>query len=79
MKVSKLVDTPDLKKNEQFLIDWHYFLNDVENIIKNTQDENVIRNKNMYILTSFYLKKYDTDRDFYLQFYERLSGAKNLL
>lgn len=79
IKVSKWIDTPDLKKNEQFLIDWHYFLNDVENIIKNTQDANLIKNMNMYLLKSFYIKKYNSDIDFYLQFNERLSEAKSVL
>ena len=78
IKVSKWIDTPDLKKSEQFLIDWHYFLNDVENIITNTQDVNLIKNINMYILNSFYVRKYDTGIDFYLQFNERLSEAKRV-
>ncbi len=77
-KVSKWIDTPDLKKSEQFVIDWHYFLNDVENIIKNAQDENLIKNINMYILNCFYVKKYDTSMYFYLQFSERLNEAKRL-
>jgi len=75
IRVSKWIDTPDLKKNEQFLIDWHYFLNDVENLIKSTQNEKLIKSMNMYILNSFYVKKYNTDIDFYLQFNERLSDA----
>ncbi|MGB8454272.1 MAG: YkgJ family cysteine cluster protein [Anaerocolumna sp.] len=78
-KVNKWVDTPDLKNNEQFVIAWHYFLNDVEDIIKNIQDENLIKNINMYILNSFYLKKYDIGMDFYLQFNERLREAKTIL
>jgi uncharacterized protein len=78
-KVSKWIDTPDLKENEQFVTDWHYFLNDVEDIIKNIQDENLIKNVNMYILNSFYLKKYDTGIDFYLQFNKRLCEAKTII
>lgn len=78
-KVSKWVDTPDYKNNEKFLIDWHYFLNDVEDIIKNSQDENLIKNLNMYLLKSFYVKKYASDIDFYLQFNERLSEAMRVL
>lgn len=77
-KVSKWIDTPDLEKNEQFLIDWHYFLNKVEDIIKNVQDEEFIRTINMYILNNFYVKQYDTGSDFYLQFNERLVEAKSV-
>lgn len=79
VKVSKWIDTPDSTTNKQFIIDWHYFLNDVEEIIKNCQDEKQIKNMNMYILHSFYIKKYDVDIDFYFQFNERLSEAKSLL
>lgn len=78
-KISKWIDTPDLKKNEEFLVDWHYFLNDVEAVIKNTQDENRIKNINMYILNRFYLLKYDGGMDFYTQFNERLSEAKKVV
>ncbi len=78
-KVSKWIDTPDIKKNEQFLIDWHYFLNDVEIRIKNAHDENLVKNINMYILNYFYVKKYDPGLDFYTQFNERLSEAKEVV
>ncbi|GAA4653747.1 hypothetical protein GCM10023142_08850 [Anaerocolumna aminovalerica] len=79
IRVSKWIDTPEPERNKQFLIDWHYLLNDVENIIKNTQDENLIRNMNMYILNSFYVKKYTTDMEFYIQFSQRLSTIRKVL
>lgn len=79
IRVSKWIDTREPEKNKQFLIDWHYFLNDVENIIKNTQDESLIRNVNMYILNSFYVKKYTTDMEFYIQFSQRLSTIRKVL
>jgi uncharacterized protein len=78
IKVSKWIDTPDYKINEQFLIDWHYFLNDVEEVIKNTRDDTLIKNMNMYILNCFYVKKYETGIDFYLQFNQRLKDSKEL-
>jgi len=79
IRVSKWIDTPEPERNKQFLIDWHYLLNDVENIIKNTQDENLIRNMNMYILNSFYVKKYTTDMEFFIQFSQRLSTIRKVL
>lgn len=78
-KISKWIDTPDYEKNKQFLIDWHYFLNGVENIIKNTQDDKLVKNINMYLLNGFYLSPYHADIDFYKQFNERLSKMKNAL
>lgn len=79
MRANKWIDTPDLQKNEKFLIDWHYFLNDVETIIKSTQDDKLIKNINMYLLNRFYGKKFEETVDFYDQFYERLKEAKNIL
>jgi hypothetical protein len=78
VKVSNWVDTPDLKKYEQFVIDWHYFLNDCEDIIKKAAEEKLIKNINLYLLNSFYVRGYQSDRDFYAQFYERLLEANNL-
>lgn len=78
VKVSKWIDTSDITENQQFINDWHYFLKDIETMIKNTQDEKLIKNINMYILNSFYLKQYDTNNEFYEQFYERLNEAKKL-
>lgn len=79
VRVAKWIDVPDYEKNKQFLIAWHYFLNDVEEVIKSTQDNTLIKNLNMYLLNNFYVKSYAGDRDFYEQFEERLAGAKKLL
>jgi len=79
IKVRKWIDSPDLKSNEQFVIDWHYFLIDIQNIVKSTEDDNLIKNINMYVLKNFYIMPYDANIDFYLQFNERLSGAKEFV
>lgn len=79
IKVGKWIDTPNLAKNKQFLIDWHYFLNDVEELIKNTKDENTVKVINLYILKQFYRKQYEAETDFYPQFYERMREARNVL
>lgn len=79
IKVRKWIDIPDLKKNEQFVQEWHFFLKAAQDMINNTQDDNLIKNINMLILKSFYIKSYDESCDFYLQFNERLSEAINAL
>lgn len=79
VKVRKWIDTADLKNNEQFIIDWHYFLKDLQNIVKNTQDDNFIRNINMYVLKTFYMTSYDIDMDFYNQFNKRLDETQKFL
>ena len=78
-KISKWIDTQDIKKNEQFLIDWHYFLNDIEDIVTHTQYEHLIKNLNMFLLNGFYVKEYEADREFYAQFYDRLEKVKAAL
>ena len=43
------------------------------------EDADLIKNLNMYVLSRFYTKSYEENRDFYEQFYERLEEAKKLL
>ncbi len=79
IKVGKWIDTPNLAKNKQFLIEWHYFLNDVEALIKNTEADNTVKRINLYLLNLFYGKRYDIEADFYQQFHERIREARNVL
>ncbi len=79
IKVKKWIDTPDLKNYEKFVNDWHYFLLDVQEVLYNAEDPDLIRNLNLFVVNRFYLKPYDQDQDFYIQFYERLKEGKDLL
>lgn len=79
IKVKKWIDTPDLKKYEKFVSDWHYFLLDVQEILYNTEDSELVKNLNMYVVRRFYLQDYDREKDFYEQFYARLKEGKELL
>lgn len=79
IKVKKWVDTPDLKNYERFVADWHYFLKDVQEVLYNTEDTELIKNLNLYVIRRFYLNAYDAKQDFYPQFYARLQEAKELL
>ncbi len=79
VKVSKWIDTPDFAENKQFLLDWHSFLKEAEAIVMNSGDDKLIKNLNMYLLNSFYVRKYNPDNDFYRQFNERLTQAKQIL
>ncbi len=79
MKVGKWIDTPEQEKNDRFLIGWHYFLNDVEVVVRDIQDEALVKNLNMYLLNRFYFKPYDQKTDFYGQFLERLEEAKGII
>ena len=79
IKVKKWIDTPDLRQYEKFVWDWHQFLLDVQEVFYQTEDTELIRNPNMYVISRFYTKPYEESQDFYAQFYERLKEAKNLL
>jgi Predicted Fe-S-cluster oxidoreductase len=78
-KISNWIDTPEPEQNKQFLIDWHYFLNDVESIVRSTQDEQLIKQLVMYILNQFYVKSFDKEASFYTQFNERFKKAKEII
>jgi Fe-S-cluster containining protein len=79
IKVRKWIDTPDIKNNEKFIIDWHYFLKDIQDLIKSSQDEKLMKDITTYLLKFFYLKPYEANNDFYIQFNERLYLAKKLV
>ena len=79
IKVKKWIDTPDLRQYEKFVWDWHQFLLDLQEVFYQTEDADLIKNLNMYVLSRFYTKSYEENRDFYEQFYERLEEAKKLL
>lgn len=79
IKVKKWLDTPNLKQYEKFVLDWHNFLLDVQEVFYETEDETLVKNLNMYVLSRFYYTPYKEDEDFYPQFYVRLEESKKLL
>jgi Fe-S-cluster containining protein len=79
VKLNKWIDTPDYENNKKFLIQWHYFLNDIEKMIKSSQEDAFIKKVNMYLLNMFYIHQYSSELDFYMQFQERLSEVKKVL
>ena len=72
----KWIDTPDVKRNEQFITDWHYFLNDLQELVKQGLEQEDIKRINLYVLKTFFMLPYKTEDDFYRQFSSRLAEAK---
>ncbi|MBQ8189047.1 MAG: YkgJ family cysteine cluster protein [Lachnospiraceae bacterium] len=75
VKISEWIDIEDMERYERFLTDWHYYLKDVRTkITALPQDEweSGMKTASMNILQTFYLLPYDTKKNFYGQFYERL-------
>ncbi len=77
IKVSKWIDTPNLKENEKFIWQWHNFLKEMEEKIEKSTDENLMKNIDYFILKTFYLKPYESGEDFYTQFEQRMKEAKS--
>lgn len=77
VKVKKWLGIPELGKYETYIKDWHYFLKEVQEIIKRTQNDAIVKNLNLYLLNQFYVTPYDAmaEEDFYHQFYGRLDEA----
>lgn len=72
VKVSKWLDTPELKKNQKYLVDWHSFRKQMEEILFGMEDEKTIKTITMFLLNTFFIQPYDVEKDFYEQFYARL-------
>lgn len=78
VKISKWLEIPDLRRYEAFINDWHSFLEAVEQDISEVEDVEKRKQISLSLLNLFYRNPYDTDREFYMQFYERLHMLENV-
>lgn len=76
VKIKKWIDTPDIKRYETYISDWHYFLKEMEELVKSVGRDEKIRQINMYLLNVFFVTPYREDEDFYQQFYDRIHLAR---
>lgn len=79
VKVRKWIDTPELKKYQTFIGEWHYFLKDLQELAKDSGDDGLRRNLALHVLQQFYVTGYQADEDFYGQFQTRMDWAKKEL
>ena len=77
VKIKKWLDTPDLKRYETYICDWHYYLRELKTRIEAHPEQ--MKDISMDVLQKFYLTPYDSTADFYTEFYERLKNAKKQL
>lgn len=75
VKVKKWIDTPDLKQNEKFILQWHDFVQDIQKRMMKAADDALFKKVNMFLLQQFFIERYHAE-DFYRQFEERLEKAK---
>ena len=79
VKVLKWLDTPDIKTNQKYLVDWHDFRKQMEEIVAETEDEKTVKTITMFLLHTFFMQPYEIEKDFYEQFYERLERIQSVL
>ena len=81
IKLKKWLGIPELSKYEAYINHWHAFLKKVQEILKKTENDAIVKRLNMYVLNQFYVKSYETAKQdngpslFYDEFYERLNEA----
>lgn len=78
VKVSKWIDTPNPAQNSRFLIQWHYLLKELEELVL-SNDDAFGKNLNLFFLKTFFLIPYEKERDFYTQFEERYSQFRQIV
>lgn len=79
IKVSRWLDTNELPRNQKFIGEWHYFLEDLSAALKDTKPETA-RQVQLYLIHTFYQTEYTStdDASFYAEFNTRLEKAKTL-
>ena len=70
VKVEKWIDMAERGRHHDFLCNWHYLLNDVEEAVKGQEDSEFARKINMVLLQLFYFMTYE--EDFYDDFSSRV-------
>ena len=78
VKVRKWIDTPDVKKNETFITDWHYFLTGLQELVKQDEGQELARKISLFVLKTFFMTPFKEGADFYIQFSERLAEAEKM-
>ena len=76
VKVSKWLDMPQLREYEKFLSKWHRLRKSVQERVAAETDETAVKTINMFVLNLFFVTAYDTEQDFYPQFYARVQQAE---
>ena len=79
VKVKKWIDTPDLKQNEKYILEWHDFVIELQEQLMEMTDESYGKKINLFLLQSFFVEPYDMQTDFYIQFGNRLAKTKAVI
>lgn len=77
MKIRKWLEIPDLRRYEQFICDWHFYIKALQEEARTCKEEDRLKALSMQVLQNFYLIPYEAEMDFYEQFYSRQSLGKD--
>ena len=76
VKIRKWIDTPDVRRYETYISDWHYYLKGLQEKAAASEGPEMVKTLSMSVLTAFYVRPFRTDQDFYEQFYQRLEKER---
>ena len=76
IKLKKWLGIPELSRYEEYIKTWHFFLKQVQEIIRGMENQEMVKSFTMFLLKQFYVNQYDVKEDFYSQFEERMKHAK---
>lgn len=84
VKLKKWLGIPQLGQYEEYIRNWHGLLKEAQGIVKTTENEDIIKNLNLYLLHQFYGLTYEVNekengQEFYEQFYMRLEESREAL
>lgn len=80
VQIKKWLGIEHVDAYEKFIGEWHYFLKDWFNKMKESSDETLIKQMQMYILLLFYKRPYTNEgEDIYQELEARMEEAKKLL
>jgi len=76
IKLRKWLGISSLERYEEYVRKWHGLTRQAADIVENTENQEIVKKLNMYLLNMFYVNQYDGEADFYAQFYQRLEQAE---
>lgn len=76
MKIRKWLEIPDLRRYEQFISDWHFYIKALQEEARTCKEEDRLKALSMQVLQNYYLIPYEAEADFYEQFYSRRKTGK---
>lgn len=76
IKVSKWLGIQNIKRYESYVMTWHNLIKEVGRDIAGMNDPDKVRQAGIMMIKLFYVMPYDTNRDFYQQFEERIGVIK---